>query len=122
MDITEIIKLGPGAVVSACLLGILWWAGSRFTRSIDNLTARVEEAVDCNTAVLLGLQSQLLTHDLTVSGLNPSTGATVDERTNRAYLKYEEVRRQFDTARELILARHRSGGGGMPPIGGGVLR
>lgn len=116
MDITEIIKLGPGAVVSACLLYLLWWAAQRFTKSLDQLALRIEEAVDCNTAVLLGLQLQLLSHDLTVSGLNPSTGATIDERTNRAYLKYEEVRRQFDTARELILARHRTGGGGIPPI------
>lgn len=105
-NITEIIKLGPGAVLALLLIGVVYFILVRFTAAIDKLGARLEEAVDCNSAVLLGLQAQLLTHDLTVSGLNPSAGATIDERTNRAYIKYLEVQRQLEDARSAILRRH----------------
>lgn len=107
MNITEIIKLGPGAVVSLLVLAGAYWVGVRFAAGIDNLARRIEEAVDINTTVLLSLQAQLLAHDLTVSGLNPAAGATIDERSNRAYLKYIDVQRQIEEARQMILARHR---------------
>ena len=107
-QLAKIVEQGPGAVVAFAFLGLLYWLLVRFTKAFDHL----EGAIDLNTSILLGLQSQLLTHDLTVSGLNPAAGSTIDERTNRAYAKYTEVQRQIEEARELILARTRRAGGG----------
>lgn len=106
-QIVQIVAQGPGAVIAFAFLVLLWWLLVRFTRAFDQL----EQAIDLNTSILLGLQAQLLTHDLTVSGLNPAAGATIDERTNRAYAKYSEVQRQIEEARALIVSRvQRSGG------------
>lgn len=122
MDIAKIIEMGPGAVLALVLIGVLFFVGrslppllNTLVLRLDQTIQRLEEAIDCNSAILLGLQQQLLAHDLTVSGLNPSTGATVDERTNRAYFKYLEVQKQLEGAREMILARHRAGNA-TPPL------
>lgn len=42
-------------------------------------------------ATLLAFQRQLLLHDVTVTGVNPSAGATADERTATAIEKIRQV-------------------------------
>lgn len=101
-QILEVIKQGPGAVVALLLIGTLYFVLVRHTKSLDNIA----ESIENNTCVLIALQQQLLGHDLTVSGLNPSAGATVDERTNRAYAKYVEIQRQWEEARGMIMQRY----------------
>lgn len=112
-ELIEIIKLGPGGVIAALLIGTLYFVLVRHTRALDNLSARqdrmaerFDEAMDIHAAVLVSLQAQLLAHDLTVSGLNPTAGATFPERDSKALAKYTEVQRLFEKAHILINARH----------------
>ena len=63
------------------------WFFNTQTKSIDSLTNAVKLLVISNT----NLQKQLLAHDLTVSGLNPSTGKTPEDRDSKAYAKYRDI-------------------------------
>src|SRR5262245_48409321 len=112
-QITKIIEMGSGAVVSLLLIGTLYFVMVRFTGALDEVRkaivtmgARHEEACDLNSAVLVALQQQVMVHDLTVSGLNPAAGATVTERDSRAYAKYVEVQRGLEEVRAKLAARH----------------
>jgi hypothetical protein len=111
-DIRKFVELGSAAVVALALLWTLYYVLTRFTNALDNLSRRldglgtqVETAVDINSAILLGLQSQLLTHDLTVSGLNPAAGSTVTERDSRAFAKYVEIQRNLQMVRDDLIRR-----------------
>ena len=48
------------------------------------------------------MQQQLLTHDLTMSGLNPDEGATFEDRDSLALKKYNDVMLALEEQREVL--------------------
>ena len=96
-------ELMPALRQSFCRLHLI------LTRSIDDGYRGVQIALK-NTAAtqrammtaLIALQQQLLAHDLTVTGLNPSAGVDFKERDSRAYQKYVELQKQFDQIRQEV--------------------
>lgn len=66
--------------------------------AIEQLVTSNEKLVKSNKLLLIAsanLQSQLLAHDLTMSGLNPSTEVDFQERDSKAYMKYQEVEKRL---------------------------
>ena len=85
-----LIEDGPFAILCG---GLLWWLAVRQEKFLSAL-ARQQRF---GNLLLVGLQKELLAHDLTVTGINPSMGADADERSERAIQKYEEIYRVFST-------------------------
>lgn len=89
----------PGFVELMAQVGILgaliYWMIGRFERML----VAIGYDLRVNSSILLGLQQQLLAHDLTVTGLNPSTGADLEERAQKAIVKYQEVHDTLDVLR-----------------------
>lgn len=99
---TELIKdHGFAVYVAVILLGGLvalsgWlvkWFAQEHTRALKSHT----NAVNLQTISIMKLQQQLLTHDLTVRGLNPTTGGSPEERDARAYSIYKEIQSQMES-------------------------
>jgi len=65
-------------------------------KTIENNSKAQEQLQILNMKILVGLQQTLLAHDLTVTGLNPSTGADFEERDSRAYVKYKECATRYE--------------------------
>ncbi len=86
---------GPFALIAGFLI---WWVASRQEKLLTNMSKQI----GISNLLLVGLQKQLLMHDLTVTGLNPSTGEDFDERDSRAFVKYTEVLSVFDAIEEQI--------------------
>ena len=82
--ITTLLENG---VIAFLFAATLWWVAIRYERLLGSL----RDMVALNNLFILGLQKELLSHDLTVSGLNPSAGDNDEMRTNKAYLKYTEL-------------------------------
>ncbi len=86
------------STVTANLAMVRW-----LLNSFHKQMRRVEKQQILTTSSLILFQQQLLAHDLTVSGLNPSTGATFEERDSKALGKYKEVQRGLEELRQEVL-------------------
>lgn len=76
----------------------LWWMVTRYEKLIISL----REMMTIQNLMILGLQKELLAHDLTVSGINPATGDDPEERGLKAYNKYNELHHTFKDIEEHI--------------------
>ena len=81
------------SILAGMFAGMLWWMTTRQERLLGMLSRRI----DITNLLLVGLQKELLAHDLTVSGVNPSAGAEPDERARNALDKYDQIHRVFDS-------------------------
>jgi uncharacterized protein YabE (DUF348 family) len=70
----------------------------------------VARAIRNLVAAVMGMQQQLLTHDLTVSGLNPNAGSNFEERDSLALRKYNEVMKTLEEQRQVIHALNQEAG------------
>ncbi len=62
----------------------------------------MEKQQSITTMALVNLQQQLLAHDLTIVGLNPSAGADFEERDSKALMKYQDIQRGFNELKNTI--------------------
>ena len=76
----------------------LWWMVTRYEKLIISL----RDMMVIQNLMILGLQKELLAHDLTVSGINPTTGDDPDERGQKAFAKYNELHHTFKDIEEHI--------------------
>lgn len=97
----KFMDYGAWGVLALGFLVVLRWM---MTTQRDAMEAMRQE-MRANTAATLALQQMLLAHDLTVTGLNPATGADVEERTNRAYTKYLEIQKTMTDLRHVLVAQ-----------------
>lgn len=81
------------SLLAGMFAAVLWWMTTRQEKLLTMLCRRIE----VTNLLMIGLQKELLVHDLTVSGINPSTGANHDERTQNVLQKYEELLRVFSS-------------------------
>lgn len=81
------------SLLAGMFAAMLWWMTTRQEKLLCMLSRRIE----ITNLLMIGLQKELLIHDLTVSGINPSAGDTQDERTANAIQKYEELLRVFSS-------------------------
>jgi hypothetical protein len=96
---------GIQGVVAVAFLFLLRWMMTRFEVALTKITERQDHhatSLDVLTCAILSLQQQLLVHDLTVSGLNPAAGATVDERVRKALKRFEEVQNMLKELQRLV--------------------
>jgi hypothetical protein len=87
MESEVIAKLLESGVIATMLGMLLWWLTTR----IEKLLVKVIKQQAIHSLVLTGLAKQCLTHDLTVTGLNPSTGNDPATRESKALAKYDEL-------------------------------
>lgn len=91
LELARLLELG---VVSGAFIFMLRWMMTRFEKELKSIN---KSQVDCGktiaalSVVIVSMQKQLLSHDLTVHGINPSTGADNDERARVAIKKYNEL-------------------------------
>jgi hypothetical protein len=102
-------KLIENGIVAAAFLYILYWLLNIQSRALEEhakssqlANLEVARAIRNLVVAIMGMQQQLLTHDLTVSGLNPSTGATFEERDSLALRKYTDVMKTLEEQRQLL--------------------
>lgn len=99
-DLPAVAMLG-----GMCYLMLRTFLGqvNSLTKGSQQRMTCIERSIDANTLAILALHDTLLRHDLTVSGLNPSAGADVDERTNKAVAKYEAAHKAILDVQRLIM-------------------
>lgn len=102
-------KFAENGIIAAAFLYILYWLLnkqaieiSENTKSIQLTNLEVARSIRSLTSVMLGMQQQLMAHDLTVSGLNPAAGATFEERDSLAFKKYSDVMKLLQDQRDII--------------------
>jgi hypothetical protein len=96
-------------IVAAAFLYILHWLLNKQSRELESqfktaqiTNLEVAKAIRSLVSAVLGMQQQLMTHDLTVTGLNPSTGTNFEERDSMAFKRYTEVMKKLDEQRQII--------------------
>lgn len=84
-----------GGALLALSIAFLWMVRALLTEF--RISSREQtRAININTAAVVAFQKQLLIHDMTVSGINPSLGPDVAARAAKAYSKYCEVAKSLD--------------------------
>ncbi len=86
---------GSGILPLLVLVFSLRWLQKNQTSNTASM-AELASSVRQSSLVLASLERMLLTHDLTVRGLNPEAGADINERTNKAYLAYLRLMEDLD--------------------------
>jgi len=89
----EIIKtIVENTVLGGLLCALIWWMTTRHEKLVLSLI-RQQAATNL---LIIGMQKELLIHDLTVTGINPSLGDTDAIRDSKALAKYTELLSIFD--------------------------
>jgi len=91
-------QVGAWAIVGGSFVLIVRWLMNQFQRALEKNTSHLAVL----SLLVVAQQQQHLAHDLTVSGLNPHAGADIDERTNKAFMKYREIQKQFEDVKRLL--------------------
>ena len=91
-------RIAESGVVAVAFVIVLRWMMTRFEVELKEIrkeqeksASRMSRAVAAQALVIASMQKQLLSHDLTVTGINPSTGTEINERAQAALNKYEEL-------------------------------
>lgn len=108
-QIEIVTKLVENGIVAAAFLYILHWLLNKQSKEtaercrkdqISNL--EIASSIRTLANAVTAMQQLLLTHDLTVSGLNPEAGANVEGNDSLAYRKYNDVMQAMEEQRELL--------------------
>ena len=95
MDVGVLIKgILEVGLAAALVVVLVRWMTTKMDESLKELArgqARVTRAIMAHSLLIVGLQKELLVHDLTVTGINPALGADLGERAEKAIHKYTEL-------------------------------
>lgn len=107
-QIEIVTKLVENGIVAAAFLYILHWLlnkqsqqAAEHSRQAQISNMEIASSIRSLANAVTAMQQQLLTHDLTVSGLNPEAGAE-DNKDSLAYRKYSDVMAAMEEQRELL--------------------
>lgn len=95
------INLGAVGVMGFCFVLVLKWMLKQQTAAGRENTL----AIHTNSLILLQLQKDLLRHDATVRGLNPSAGEDSDKRSRKAIELYSGMLNELDAISQTVKAR-----------------
>ncbi len=108
-QIEILTKLAENGIIAASFLYLLYWLLNKQSREMEEhskharlTNMEVARSIRSLVSAVLGMQQQLLEHDLTVTGLNPSTGATFEERDSLALKRYNDVAKMLEEQRLTI--------------------
>lgn len=122
-QIELLTKLVENGILAAAFLYILHWLLNRQSKEmaehskiaqLSNL--EVASSIRGLVNAVTGMQQQLLTHDLTMSGLNPEAGATFEDRDSLALKKYQDVMTALEEQRETLRSLNRDADARMSQI------
>jgi len=107
-QIEIVTKLVENGIVAAAFLYILHWLlnkqsqqAAEHSRQAQVSNLEIASSIRSLANAVTAMQQQLLTHDLTVSGLNPEAGHA-DDQDSLAYRKYSDVMAAMEEQRELL--------------------
>lgn len=96
----DIVDKGASAVIAIAFLSILGWMARVAQRQMD----KISRSLDINSAAIIGLQQQVLAHDLTASGIaHLMEPEDVDPKVRGLRTKYDDVQRSLDELRKMLL-------------------
>jgi len=99
-------ELGSFGVVALSFILIMRYLLEQHKKDMrviaDELAANAR-AIRAISSLMVSLQKQFALHDLTVRGLNPSTGADVDERAQQALKVYHQMIDSMDEVKRKLL-------------------
>jgi hypothetical protein len=108
-QIEILTKLVENGIIAAAFLYILHWLLNKQSKEAaehskqSQLTSlEVASAIRGLVNAVTAMQQQLLTHDLTMSGLNPDSGASFEDRDSLALKKYNDVMLALEEQREIL--------------------
>lgn len=108
-QIEILTKLAENGIIAAAFLYILYWLlnkqsreGAEQSKQAQLTNIEVASAIRTLANAVTGMQQVLLTHDLTVTGLNPDAGATFEDRDSMAYKKYADVMTAIEEQRDVL--------------------
>ena len=108
-QIDHLTKLAENGIIAGAFLYILYWLLNKqsceareHSKQAQLTNLEVASAIRSLVNASTGMQQLLLTHDLTVSGLNPSVGDNFEERDSLALKKYTDVMTAMEEQRELL--------------------
>lgn len=84
---------------------MLRWMISKHDQAMEAMIEALKEntkAVKVSNLIVTSMQMQLGSHDLTVTGINPSTGGDDSDRAQKAYAKYNEWLQALKTIQKQI--------------------
>ena len=109
LQIEILTHLAENGIIAAAFLYILYWllnnqsrAAAEYSRQAQLANLEVASAIRSLVNAVTAMQQQLLTHDLTVFGLNPAAGANFEERDSLALKKYNDVMDAMEEQREIL--------------------
>ncbi len=97
-----------GVLAGAFILLLRWTLGTLLSAFKDGMKTQTEaitklsRSVAVNSLMITAFGQQLLAHDLTVTGINPSTGKDAEGRDSKAYERYNRLGEQFAQIREQV--------------------
>lgn len=102
-------KLAENGIMAAAFLYILYWllnhqsrATAKAAKQSQLTNLEIASSIRSLANAVTGMQQMLLTHDLTVSGLNPAAGADFEERDSLALKKYSDVMAAMEEQRQIL--------------------
>jgi hypothetical protein len=102
-------KLVENGIIAAAFLYILYWLLNKQSQLVSENSKRtqltnieVAQSIRGMINIVMGMQQQLMLHDLTVTGLAPTDEADSDLKDSLAYKKYSEVMSTLEEQRALI--------------------
>ncbi len=95
----NVLELGAFGTLLTVFLWMVWWMIHRLTAALDRMPVAME-AIELEirtvTMSVVTLQKQLLQHDSTVRGINPSVGGDREERLHQAEIIYQSMHLALD--------------------------
>jgi len=95
---TEVTAMG---LVGIAFIVVLKWMLKQQSRQMLEMTL----AIHTNSLLLLQLQKDIIRHDTTIRGINPSAGETEGERINIAYSMYKRIVEEINRTATVIEKR-----------------
>ena len=108
-QLESLTQLAEHGIIAAAFLYLLYWLLNKQSHQMEEQTKyarltnlEVARSIRSLVSAVLGMQQQLMEHDLSVTGLNPKTDSTFEERDSLALKRYNDVMKTLEEQRTLI--------------------
>jgi len=86
-------------IISSAFSAMLYWV----MRTLQGTIVQLNRTINANTLTLTALMQIVIRHDAQVRGLNPTAGATAEERNEEAIHIYTELRNEISALRQQLI-------------------
>ena len=108
-QLESLTKLAEHGIIAAAFLYLLYWLLNKQSHQMEEqakyarlTNLEVARSIRSLVSAVLGMQQQLMEHDLSMSGLNPTNDASFEERDSLALKRYNDVMATLEEQRNLL--------------------